>query len=339
MKNIVLCFDRAHDHPGPRAATNAEALLRLLEESDEQVTWYHPGTRVPAAEGYGLATLRWREAAADDASATIAEAYEFLVDWWEPGDRIFMFGVGRGAYCANALTRLLGIVGVLPDLMDYVLATYALPRTRRSPQDWRRVTLLAARLAGLGEIGVPVQFLGLWDMMNVPGPQASREPLTNVVAGRHAVAVDGGHGPRAGHLVASPECVDEVWFRGAHCDVAGGPGACGPLADIALDWMLDGAVQAGVAVRGASRCDAPAPSEYDALAGSARTISLRRLPASPLVHASVDVYLRAHPDYWRRLPAHVVWADTDWLARSERLVHAEPPAAPFEPAVLAAAAS
>ena len=62
-----------------------------------------------------------------------------------------------------------------------------------------------------------------------------------------------------------------------------------------------------------------------------------RTPA--LVHASVDVYLRAHPDYWRRLPAHVVWADTDWLARSERLVHAEPPAAPFEPAVLAAAAS
>jgi hypothetical protein len=57
------------------------------------------------------------------------------------------------------------------------------------------------------------------------------------------------------------------------------------------------------------------------------------------VHASVDVYLRAHPDYWRRLPAHVVWADTEWLARSERLVHAEPQAAPVEPAVLAAAAS
>ena len=124
----------------------------------------------------------------------------------------------------------------------------------------------------------------------------------------------------------APECVEEVWFRGAHCDVAGGPGACWPLADIALDWMLDGAVQAGVTVRGGSRCEAPAPSEYDALAESARTISLRRLPASPLVHASVDVYLRAHPEYWRRLPAHVVWADTDWLARSERLVDAEPPA-------------
>jgi hypothetical protein len=102
--------------------------------------------------------------------------------------------------------------------------------------------------------------------------------------------------------------------------------------------MLDGAVQAGVAVRGGSRCRAPAPSEYDALAENPRTISLRRLPASPLVHASVDVYLRAHPEYWRRLPAHVVWADTDWLARSERLVDAGSPAL-ADPVVLAAVAS
>jgi hypothetical protein len=334
MKNIVLCFDRARDHPGPREASNAEALLRLLDESGEQVTWYHPGTRPPTTERRRSARLRWREAADDDARATIAEAYEFLVDWWQPGDRIFIFGVGRGASCAHALTRLLGTVGVLPELMDYVLAAYAVPRTRRSAGDWQRVTLTAARLAGHREIGVPVQFLGLWDMAKVPGRQET--PVTNVVAGRHAVAVEG---PLPGHLVGAPECVEEVWFRGAHCDVAGGPGACWPLADIALDWMLDGAVRAGVTLRGGSRYEAPTPSEYDALAESARTISLRRLPASPLVHASVDVYLRAHPEYWRRLPAHVVWADTDWLARSERLVDAGPPMAPAEPAVFAAAAS
>ena len=337
MKNIVLCFDHAHHHPGPRDATNAESLLCLLDESDDQLTWYHPGTQAPAARGGTSRKLRWRKTAADDARATIAQAYEFLVDNWDRGDRIYMFGVGRGAYCAHALTRLLGTVGVLPDLMDYVLAAYAMPRTRRTPQDWRRVTVLAARLAGHREIGVPVEFLGLWDMVGMPGRHAPREPLTNVAAGRHAVAVDGRHGPQ--HLVSSPDCVEEVWFRGAHCDVAGGPGACWPLADIALDWMLDGAVEAGVAMREPARCEAPAPSEHDALAGSARTISLRRLPASPLVHASVDIYLRAHPQYWRRLPPHVVWADTDWLARSERLVHTEPTPVPVELRELAEAAS
>jgi uncharacterized protein (DUF2235 family) len=334
VKNIVLCFDRARDHPDSRGATNAEALLRLLDESDDQITWYHSGTRPHPQDGRTLSRLRWREAIADDARATIAEAYEFLVDSWEPGDRMYMFGVGRGAYCAYSVTRLLGTVGLLPDLMDYVLAAYAVPRTRRTPQDWRRVTLLAERLAGHREIAVPIAFLGLWDMAHVPGRRATQEPLSNVVAGRHAVAIDGRRG--SSHLVASPDCVEEVWFRGAHCDVAGGPGACWPQADIALDWMLYGAVQAGVTMRAASQCEVPTPSEYGALAGSARTISLRRLPASPLVHASVDMYLRAHPEYWRRLPAHVVWADTDWLARSERLVGAESPKVPVERKVLAA---
>jgi uncharacterized protein (DUF2235 family) len=335
VKNIVLCFDRAQDHPGARDATNVEALLRLLDESDDQITWYHPGAGVPAADRGTLARLRWRQAAADDARATIAGAYEFLVDNWDRGDRIYLIGAGRGAYCAHALARLLGTVGVLPDLMDYVLAAYAVPRTRRSPQDWRRLRVLAARLAGHRETGVPVAFLGLWDMISVPRRQVAGEPLENVVAGRHAVAVDGRRG--AHRPVSSPERIDEVWFRGAHCDVAGGPGACWPLADIALDWMLDGAVQAGVTLRNGGRSEAPAPSECDALAASPRTISLRRLPAGALVHASVEMYLRANPDYWRRLPGHVVWADTDWLARSERLVQAEPAVAPSEVPVLTAA--
>ena len=258
MKNIVLCFDRTRAHPGLRDASNAEALFRLLDNGAGQLTWYHSGTRTLA--------LRWREAAIDDARAGIAGAYAFLIDSWEPGDRIFIFGVGRGAFCARELSRLLGTVGVLPaewdDLVDYVLASYALPRTRRTPQDWQRVSRLAARLAGRREIAVPVQFLGLWDTVRVPGlPKLSTaDPLSNVVAGRHAVAIDGGYGPFGEHLVAAGnERIEEVWFRGAHCDIAGGSGACWPLADIALDWVLDGAVRAGATVRAGHRDGAPAP--------------------------------------------------------------------------------
>jgi hypothetical protein len=233
------------------------------------------------------------------------------------------------------LTRLLGTVGVLPDLMDYVLATYALPRTRRTSQDWRRVKRVAAGLAG-HENGVPVQFLGLWDTQSVPGlrHQPTAEPLTNVVSGRHAVAIDGGRfGARP--VAAASDNVEEAWFRGAHCDVAGGPGACAPLAEIALDWMADGALKAGVAVLADSHDRAPAPSEFDALAGTPPTISKRRPPDSALLHASVEYYVREHPEYWRRLPCHVVWTDVDWAARSERLVQTEPTPVSAEDAVLA----
>jgi len=338
VKNLVLCFDRTGQHPGFRDATNAERLFRMLDKTDEQISWYDAGVRL--ADGCGrLSALRWRQTAAEDARAAIAEAYEFVVDWWDAGDQIYVFGVGRGAYCAQTLTRLLGTVGVLPDLMDYVLAAYARPRTARTVQDWQRVTRLAAQLSGQREIGVPVKFLGLWDAVKVPGMGRRRmpDPMPNVMSGRHAVAIDGPFGER---LVASAsEHIEEVWFRGAHCDVAGGPGACAPLADIALDWMIDGAVKAGLAVPPWRRYTAPAPSEFDALAGSAHTIAVRRLPADAVLHASVEMYLRENPGYWRRLPAEVVWADADWVARSERLMPAKTSPAPAQRQELAAAAS
>jgi uncharacterized protein (DUF2235 family) len=338
MTNHVLCFDSNRHLPGQRAASNAETLFSMLNESDEQMTWYHCGTR-SAERGNRLSALRWREHALSQARAAIAEAYEYLVDWWQPGDHIFVFGAGRGGFCAQALTRLLGTVGVLPDLMDYVLDAYAVPRTPRTTQDWQRVTHVASRLAGSREFGTPVWFLGLWDSCRVPGARRSTPAQNdNVVYGRHAVAIDGVFGER---LTSSTHgAVEEVWFRGAHCDVAGGPGACRPLADIAFDWMLDGAVKAGLEIAASHRYSAPAPSELDALAGSAKTVSIRSLPPDAVVHSSVDVYLQEHPEYWRRLPAHVIWADRHWVDRGERLVRTEASAPePIAPAVLTAVAS
>ena len=339
MKQLVLCFDRARRYRGPEA-TNTARLFHMLDMADGQFDWYHPGVRM--ADHCGKRSmLRWRESAADDARAAIAEAYEFLVDQWEPGDRIFLFGGGRGGYCAQTLTRLLATVGVLPDLRDYVLAAYAMPRTDRTRQDWDRVTQVASQLADQRQISVPVWFLGLWDAVKIPGftRRTMPDPMPNVVLGRHAVAIDALYGAR---LVASAsDRIEEVWFRGAHSDVAGGPGACRPLADITFDWILDAAVRAGLAVSPACRRTAPAPGQRDALTETAHTVSMRKLPDSAALHASVDMYLREHPTYWRRLPAQVVWSDAEWSARGERLIPARSTRAPVAETTgkLAAAAS
>ena len=245
------------------------------------------------------------------------------MDRWEPDDRIYLFGVGRGGYCAVSLARLLGTVGVLPNnsdgLLDYALATYAVPRTHRSAQDWQRITGVARQLAGGHDVAVLVRFLGLWDAVKPPGlPRTSAaEPLTNVQAGRHARAIDGSPPDTLG---VRSDCVEEVWFRGSHGDVAGAATDGPAPADISLDWVLDGAAAAGAAVSDTRRGLAPTPTEASALAGMSRTLSLHRPPENASVHASVDIYLRAHPQYWRRLPARVMWADRDWLARGERLV-------------------
>lgn len=329
VTNLVLCLDGCGSDL--REATNPHRLWQLLDDPDDsadQLCWC-PQRERPTR-------WRWRQAARDDAQATVVGAYEFLLDQWAPGDRIFLFGSGRGGFCALALARLLGTVGLLPDppdVTDYLLATYALPRTRRTPQDWDRLTELAAALAGHRDHTVGVWFLGLFDVRRVPGVprRGSPGPLPTVAGGRHAVAIDG---PPGATLVGEgPGGLEEVWFRGAHRDVAGGPGACLPLADIALDWLLDGAIKAGLAVAASRRFTAPTPAESDALAANAPATPLRRPPTDAVVHASVEVYLRRHPQYWRRLPSRIAWTDPDWAARGERLA----PVAAQRAPVLAAA--
>jgi hypothetical protein len=160
-------------------------LLRLLDESDEQITWYHPGMRVPGSDGHKLARLKWREVAADEARATIAEAYEFLVDCWDRGDRIYMFGVGRGAIAptpdpaARHRRR-----AARPD--GLCAAAYAVParRTRRTGarRCWRHDWPDTAK-----SVFPPV--FGLWDMRGAGSARGAN--LDQRRRGQHAVAVDG----------------------------------------------------------------------------------------------------------------------------------------------------
>jgi uncharacterized protein (DUF2235 family) len=310
-KNIVLCFDQIRHPLDTQDRTNATALFAALEQSDEQVVWYHSGS----VDRVRIGDPR------DDAVGAVDGAYAFVRRNWTPGNRILVFGAGRGGYCAQALTRLLGTVGVIPedfdDLLGFVVGTYAVPRTRRSSGEWDAIR---ATMTGLLEADAPVEvdYLGLWDATRSPALPAPPDEDVRVTAGRHAFAADAIRTLRRSVSVPSTD-LEQAWFRGGHSDVAGGAHACTALAGISLDWVLDGAVTAGLILRDDFR---DAPDHAQALAGSTRSLSRRTVPEGALVHASVRVFLEAHPEYWRRLPAQVTWTDQDWLARGERLVDA-----------------
>ena len=46
-------------------------------------------------------------------SGNIIDAYKWLVEKYEEGDEIFIFGFSRGAYTARALSGLISICGLL----------------------------------------------------------------------------------------------------------------------------------------------------------------------------------------------------------------------------------
>ncbi|MCG7595035.1 DUF2235 domain-containing protein [Mycobacterium sp. PSTR-4-N] len=313
MKNIALCFDNFNP------AGNAAAFAGMLRRSAGQLVW--TSAHVPR-DG-----RRPHRHVVDAARRHVVAAYDFLADSWEPGDHVFIAGAGRDGVCARAVARLIGTVGVLPgddtseslaELRGYLLSVYAMPRTVREHDDWQRVRKVVADLRGQGETSVAVRFLGLWDTRVIPGmPRAATAgALAQVEMARHALSIDA-------RVAAIPLGGDaathqDVWFRGGHGDVTRGRHSCAALSDIALDWVLDGAVDAGIELADPAARQAPSP--IDALAGSAHAMSPRRLPGGAAVHASVECYLRAHPSYWRRLPAQVEWADPDWVARGERLM-------------------
>ena len=333
MRNVIVCFDSTMPRTGAHDATNAEVLFRLLDASDDadQVTWYDAGeAALNSPQLFNPAARRWRQNTVAAARRAIVDAYHFIAENWQPQDRIFLLGAGRGAYCARSLARMLGVVGLMTDaddhFVEYALGAYALPTHSRTREDWQQVHRLACIIQGRSDIAVPVHFLGLWDTVRVPGTPALSEDdyLDNVLAGRHAVAIDGGAGPFAECRIGTNDAIEEVWFRGMHCDIVGGRNAYWPLADISLDWMLDGVLAAGASI-GETGQRIPAPTELDALAEGVRSLRFRTAPEGALVHASVAVYVHAHPSYWQRLPARFQWCDLDWAARAERLP-AKPPA-------------
>ena len=104
----------------------------------------------------------------------LAEAYRYLMETWEPGDPLYVFGFSRGAYTARALAGMLYRVGLLrpgaENLVPYDVGVYA--RNRGEDADlsgdegWDRIDRFSAAFARTTRNrsrAVPITFLGAWD--------------------------------------------------------------------------------------------------------------------------------------------------------------------------------
>ena len=249
-RNLILLLDGTSNEVKDNL-TNVVKLYRCAERSDSQRVFYHPGIGTvplttdwsPAAQSaiaaFGLAT-GW---GLDD---NILVAYRYLIDNYQPGDRIFLFGFSRGAYTARAVAGLIHLVGLL-ETDQLNVAEYALKAYKRADREDRLDIAWQFRRV-IGGRRVPIHFLGVWDtvasVLVRPGllrfPSQSFLPYTksnpSVRVFRQAAAIDErrrmfrlynwtpGQNFKPDPFANTEGLQDQqtVWFAGDHSDVGGG---------------------------------------------------------------------------------------------------------------------
>lgn len=223
----------------------------------------------------------------------IVDAYTWLVQAYEAGDEIFIFGFSRGAYAARSLSGLIAKCGVLrPGAPLSIEQLYARYRRRTEPTIRKLLGAGPAEPAGIEErwlvahcVPADVKFMGIWDTVgSVGNPLSSMRSkvakyrfldthlyLSNTYA-FHALALD--EHRRAfeatfwtqtadnDKVATCPrrrlDQVEQRWFAGAHANVGGGyPSDI--LAQAPLKWIMDKAAQHGLAFRPGFSMDPPAP--------------------------------------------------------------------------------
>lgn len=212
-KNLVLCFDGTDGNFGPDPFTNILKIYRMLDNSDDktQMCYYQPGvgtsmnvdTKIDVRRRFTFCSL---ENSLDSMFAFtldqhVISAYHFLMNYYEPGDKIFMFGFSRGAFLARILAGMVERVGLLSkgseDLIGTAWKMYQAWEYAAQPSQPNYKTTLVEEFKNTfsRDQDIKIHFQGLFDSVNSVGilrdrlfPYTSRSRVVDHV--RHAVSLD-----------------------------------------------------------------------------------------------------------------------------------------------------
>ncbi len=260
-KNIVICLDGTGNEFGDRNS-NVIKLFSTLPRDKKQIAYYHPGlgttgemntpgffgriakaVKVILGNGFGYGIID-----------KIGNAYSFLMENYQPGDKVFIFGFSRGAYTAKALCAMLYQFGLFDSgcqtLIPYAMKVFKKP----NPRNLKKAQ---AFKEAFGTECKP-HFVGVWDTVSSVGwiteplrlAYTFKNPDLKVV--RHALSIDERRyffRPNLFGDGVTGQDLKQVWFPGVHSDIGGGyfEKESG-LAKISLEWMIVEAEKAGLVV-------------------------------------------------------------------------------------------
>jgi uncharacterized protein (DUF2235 family) len=255
-------------------------LFYTLEQHDpsRQVAYYHPGLGTmesPAAlSGFSRRMTRCLgNAVGYGLDLDIRYAYVFLMNNYDEGDKVFLFGFSRGAYTVRAVAALLHMYGLIPrgnePFVPYairlLMAIHKIDNKRGNrTEEERRYFKLAHDFKNTFATRVcKPWFVGVWDTVSSIGwyenplhlPYTADNP--DIEIGRHAISIDERRAffrsnlwiPKDPPAQTGPKDLKQVWFPGVHCDVGGGYAESeSGLSKIPLQWMLREAAAAELLV-------------------------------------------------------------------------------------------
>jgi uncharacterized protein (DUF2235 family) len=265
MKRIAIFCDGTWNTPdksedGKLCQTNvvkmANALSSVSSDGTAQMLYYDTGIgsegkmskRVfDGATGFGI-------------SGKILQAYRFVINNYEPGDELFLFGFSRGAFTVRSLSGLIRNSGILKTVnLNLVEKAYSIYRSRHPRFQPREIEATLFRRTYAVEETTRIKFIGVWDTVGALGNPLFMKSIlsrrnqfhdtdlsSRVDHAFHALAVD----EKRKNFEATlwhqqpgikEQVLEQVWFPGVHSDVGGGYPETG-LSDIALQWMLQKAM-------------------------------------------------------------------------------------------------
>jgi uncharacterized protein (DUF2235 family) len=264
-KNIVICCDGTGNEYGDRNSNVVKLYSTLVIDEIRQVGYYHPGVgTLGAPTAHNKVSKAWSIvmglAFGAGLLANVGDAYRYLMNVYEDGDKVFLFGFSRGAYTARAVAGALHMFGLLSPgnegLIPYVIRLYA-KRTRMAGGMTHTFQVAQGFKATFCR-PCPPHLVGLWDTVSSVGwiwnplrlPYTAQNP--DMANGRHAVSIDEKRCYFRNNLWGpelAGQSIKQVWFAGVHSDVGGSyPETESGLSKIALEWMLCEAVSLGLLV-------------------------------------------------------------------------------------------
>lgn len=247
MKNLIVCTDGTWNtltqkHDGVFSPTNVAIMSRIILSNNKQLVYYDEG----------VGTGDWCDrvmggVTGDGLNENIKQAYRFIVDNYQTGDNIILFGFSRGAYTARSLAGLIVKAGILRK--KYISSVDKVFKSYRKQQD---LTEYSENYCHPNS--QEIFFIGVWDTVSALGI-----PVFNFMTKRrykfhdtklsrkiknayHAVAIDEKRITFPVILwnnktLIGRKTVEQVCFAGVHCNIGGGYAKKG-LSDTTLDWMI-----------------------------------------------------------------------------------------------------